>query len=191
MAAKTANVSYTSLPLDASLQYVPTSDNPLSLTVTGKVLSLKNNRTVYALGKEHLLNGVAVREVSGGYMNAPNQKVVRYIRHAKESYLRHAALRKGFKLLPSPMKIMVVCDIHICYLSQLPDEDADNAYTTLQEALADTIIENDRQVCSFFVTRHQTFVKEAEHAKVHIFVPNPDRTTFEELQIFYGREKGK
>lgn len=90
--------------------------------------------------------------------------------HQKMNNIRSALMRQrpgAFELYDGP--VGVVLEIHIAYGTQFPRSDCDNFYTTCQECLMETIIEDDKQIEGFMVIRKRAKSKMSQFSYLYVW----------------------
>lgn len=137
---------------------MPSADKPFVFVVRGKVPSLKNNR---------------LRDFR------PNPEVTQYIQHAKATFRRQ--LPKGWEIQQKPLRVAYYIRLGVYYLSDLPTSDVDNSVTTLQEAMMETLIEDDNQVAFGAFERMQRRFPEVSSTIFFWLVENDLRTDLNKI----------
>lgn len=146
----------------------PSVNNPLVLTIVnpndqGVIPSMKNARKPYISYRD----GKAVIGIR------KDAKVVRFEK-VVDDLIATQTMHMPFVLpIEMPCRVAVVARIYrlASQSSQVPIQDLDNQYTTLQEALQRCrIIENDRQVAGFFCYETLVSIPSAQHAIIWLWV---------------------
>lgn len=139
---------------------LPTPERPLILVYSGKIPAMKNQTRVNI--KEVIVetaSGVESRSAIAG-VGKP-AKVRRWLKSG-ESLAEAQMQSQGFHKIPFPFRVATWTILGF-YKSPttkspklfIPKNDADNAFTTIQETWKDTIMDDDRQVVDYHVsTRH-------------------------------------
>lgn len=132
----------------------------IELTIRGEIPALKNAREMRT-GKK------------GNVFSTPSTAVKKRIEEIKQSYVRQ--LPANFHVIQFPRQVLILADIGVVYDSDLPKSDLDNSWTTLQEAtftahtLAGPILQDDRQVASFWPIRRRIIRKDLCYSKLYVF----------------------
>lgn len=139
---------------------------PLRIIIPGApTISLKNERSIVQFTK----NG------KKSFSLVPKARVKKFIAATQAAIKRHlpddwVVLERG---------IAVVLDMHLYYHSAFPRNDIDNFYTTVQECLQDTIIENDKQIEYMLALRTRTQSKLGQHSILYVW----ETTGFKEQEL--------
>lgn len=123
----------------------PTPLSPAVLLYTGTIPAMKNSIQVRQNPKTKEVIGV-------GRKKSVRNKMALLAQRAKRSWDL-----QGFDLIEESHYVGVFVSIGV-YIAKsstslLPNSDLDNSYTTIQETLQSNIINNDRQIVDFHVTR--------------------------------------
>lgn len=146
-------------PLSETTLRLPQADKPLILVYSGKIPAMKNETRVNV--KEMLIetsSGVQSKQVVAG---VGKPKAVRnWLRRGEDMALSQME-SQGFEKIPMPYRVATwtILGFYKAKTNRdplfVPKNDADNAYTTIQETWKDTIMDDDRQVVDYHVsTRH-------------------------------------
>lgn len=141
----------------------PTPNNPLVLIYRGNIPAMKND------------NQIKVSQQQGkNIYKLGRSKKIRVWLATGSSNVQQQRERQGFDVITEPDSIGVFVRLGI-YISPktrtgLPNNDLDNAYTTVQETWGENkVIENDRQVASLTVVRVPVRSPALEHTVAFIW----------------------
>lgn len=137
----------------------PLTSNPLVLIYRGHVPSLKNNRQVFT-GKDGTFHRIGR---SAG--------VNRFLK-LSATQISIQCERQGFDQIAMPELVGVYARIGVCppRKTLVPNSDLDNSYTTLQETWQGCVIDDDRQVTDYHVSRFLVASQQLEYAMVFLWV---------------------
>lgn len=155
----------------------PTPERPLLLRVRDQAPSLKNDRDYV--------------KTATGFITRPNAKVEKYVKLIRAAMDRQ--LPDEWQPIPMPVEVKMLMVVGAHAVSTIPDADADNMGTTIQEALAfpgNTItipegkqgaryvVVNDRQVQCPMPFRVKFAVKENIFNDILIWITNGEILSF-------------
>lgn len=160
---------------------LPSMTNPLVLTIVnpndgGVIPSMKNNRRPYIYYHDGKPT-IGIRK---------DARVVRFEQAVDDLISTQMATQPV--RISMPNRVAVVMNFYKLpsATNQVPMQDLDNQYTTIQEALQrNGIIENDRQVAAFACFETLVQVASAQHAVVWLWVAKSDPK--EELAQFLSK----
>lgn len=159
--------------------------NPMKFILRGKIPALKNNRMLTIRERDEIdpKTGKPIKDVK----IPPNVEVIKAIRGIKHTVARQlpAALAGAAPLFREPLEVRLAVLVGFYYLGELPNADVDNAVTTVQEALADLIYENDRQVCGTYQDRVQFKSQNSLHTVVYLWLEDKTIPFWQQLQTLF------
>lgn len=164
----------------------PTPERPLLLRVVDKAPSLKNDRDLIRTSK--------------GSKSIPNKSVEKFVRAVRAAADRQ--LPDDWQPIPMPVEVKMFMIVGAHAVSTIPDADADNMGTTIQEALAFPgniinppvgqeaarfVVVNDRQVQCPIPFRVPFKVKENIYNDILVWITDGNILTFVEEINFVGK----
>ncbi len=153
-----------------------TPENPFLFRINGKVPSLKNDRTF------------VIEAANKQVFSRPNNEVLKAKRSISATIGR-AMERLGLSMLPKNAQVR--CYAELGYYAQsldvIPKQDNDNVWTTIQECLMGTLIEDDRLVEGFTVRRKLLPAREFVYQKIWVWKYDRSRDDYPEDLINLNR----
>lgn len=158
---------------------LPTPENPLTLMwinrtdKTQSIPSLKNRRTPIVTKQGQL------RFIK----NATTQRFVTSMERSLEDQFK----KTGFETILMPLRVNVYAQVvkYVSKLDVVPISDLDNQYTTIQEGLQNgLILEDDRQIRSFFTEEKLTTNRAMQYAKCWLWVDDKTETFVQYARLF-------
>ncbi len=164
----------------------PTAARPLLLRIREKAPSLKNDRDLIVTDR--------------GTTSVPNKTVAKFVRSARAAIDRQ--LPDGWTPIPMPLEVKLLMIVGAHAVSTIPDADADNMGTTIQEALAYPdnvskipegqeaarfVVVNDRQVQCPIPFRIPFRVKENIYNDILVWISDSNILTFVDELILVNK----
>lgn len=137
----------------------PTIQNPLEIVYPGTVPALKNRKQLV--------------KSKNGKASLINSKTVDKFNSLADGYVSKAIQRAGFDIIPDGTHIGVFARVVFATSKDKntePNNDLDNAFTTLQETLEHHVIQNDRQVYHFYAQKELVHNANFEMGRLWVWV---------------------
>lgn len=181
----------------------PRVDNPLIILLKGHVPSLKNrpdvrikavwredkkSREVWLPGNRINCSKLPNRPVKLVSLRFPNKDARKFIQKVSGE-IRKQMENQSLDQILKPTQVATVTRVGLKSVGELPNQDLDNAYQTVQEAMQHVIIENDRQVTAAIQDTIIVPQKELEFLQCAIWVPENETSKVAEGLIVYEMMK--
>ena len=150
---------------------LPTYEHPIKFIIPGVVPALKNRRAAYVTK-------------NGGIATRPNFDVERSVLSIKAAFNRQLeSLGLPRPLITEPHQAAVFMVVGVHSVSNIPNQDLDNAVTTLQEAMQGSVLpgpehKGDRLVYGLVCVRRPFAERRLVHSVVYVWAsdrPSVDR----------------
>jgi hypothetical protein len=144
---------------------IPTPEEPLILIYPGRIPAMKNSIQLSLDNEGHV--------TSVGRSKAVRIALTQFAGSSEQQ-----RIRQGFEVIPLPWRIgaWVKLGFYLAPKSKavITKQDADNAYTTIQETWAGGVCENDRQVFDFHVTQNLIRNKNLLYSVAFVYALDPE-----------------
>lgn len=179
-------------PLSETSLRLPQAGNPLILVYQGKIPAMKNETRVNV--KEMLIEtsrGVESKSVVAG-VGKP-KKIRNWLLRGEDAALSQME-SQGFDKIPMPYRVATwtILGFYKAKTNRdplfIPKNDADNAFTTIQETWKDTIMDDDRQVVDYHVSTRHFQSEQVMHTVSFIWVlPLVEHDYHQAIDIFQNQ----
>lgn len=159
---------------------VPTPENPITLRIqyrkkgnAATIPALKNQRQAFV--------------ANGQLRFAKNKNVMQFNAYAQnliESQLQESPFELPI-VKPHRFGVWLRVVKYQVDHTKVPRSDLDNQYTTLQELLQGSIMEDDNQIASFYAEEQLSHVKDSQFALLYLWV-DTEEPRFEQHMKFYN-----
>lgn len=145
----------------------------IHLIIPGKAKSLKNDRFI-------------VRGKSRDYL-VPSSRVTKYMNNTRNAIGRQ--LPADFTIYEHGVAVLAL--FYVYYKTEFPTADLDNSYTTCQECLQNTVINNDKQIIGYTAIRRRANSRLAEHTELFICEAEDYLEALPNLLNFMGNKENE